>query len=320
MFDFTNVKAWKEACHPQIWLGYIYSIFDTTLNKIHVFLNPQGKLRFKLPPTTNDKTQSQQANMSTSTLTGILSQLRHNNLSKPQEVSSLLTKAKRQLLNLNALLPSPSTPPQLLSLARQTLETGALLSIRLHEPDAFTRYYQQLLPFYELPESSFEGNSSGQRSKVTGLYLLLLLTKGDYAGFHTVLEGLEVENEGKGGLQGNEYIQYPIKLERWLMEGSYDRVWRATKREGVPSEEYGVFSEVSTVTGILRQIDTAMSACSRVSLISVFCRSSLGRSARRLHRVQKKHIHHYRWRARRTYYFSIAKAAWWSSHKEGDGL
>ncbi len=31
------------------------------------------------------------------------------------------------------------------------------------------------------------------------------------------------------------------------MEGSYDRVWRATKREGVPSEEYGVFSEVSTV-------------------------------------------------------------------------
>ena len=80
---------------------------------------------------------------------------------------------------------------------------------------------------------------------MTGLYLLLLLTKGDYAGFHTVLEGLEIEVAGKGDLDGDEYIQYPVKLERWLMEGSYDRVWGATKREGAPSEEYGVFSEVS---------------------------------------------------------------------------
>jgi len=259
MFDFTQAKAWKESCRPQKWLGYIYSTFGTTLNKIHVILLSQDKLRTKLSPTPYDKIQPQRVDMSTSTLTSILSQLRNNSLSNPQEVSSLLTKAKRQLLNLNALLPSPSTPPQLLSLARQTLETGALLSIRLHEPDAFTRYYQQLLPFYELHESSFESNNSGQRSKVTGLYLLLLLTKGDYAGFHTVLEGLEVENEGKGGLQANEYIQYPIKLERWLMEGSYDRVWRATKREGVPSEEYGVFSEVSTATirSFLRQTKTA---------------------------------------------------------------
>lgn len=257
MFHFAQAKAWKQACRPQEWLGYIYSTFVTTLNKIHVILHPQDELRFNLSSTTHDKIRPHRADMSTSSLTNILSQLRNNSLSNPQEVSSLLTKAKRQLLNLNALLPSPSTPPQLLSLARQTLETGALLSIRLHEPDAFTRYYQQLLPFYELHESSFEGNNSGQRSKVTGLYLLLLLTKGDYAGFHTVLEGLEVENEGKGGLQGNDYIQYPIKLERWLMEGSYDRVWRATKREGVPSEEFGVFSEVSygVIISFLCQID-----------------------------------------------------------------
>lgn len=77
---------------------------------------------------------------------------------------------------------------------------------------------------------------------MTGLYLLLLLTKGDYAGFHTVLEGLEVEMGG--GLEEDRFIGYPVKLERWLMEGSYDRVWGATKREGVPGEEFGVFSEV----------------------------------------------------------------------------
>lgn len=48
----------------------------------------------------------------------------------------------------------------------------------------------------------------------------------------------------KGGLEADRYIGYPVKLERWLMEGSYDRVWGATKKEGVPSEEFAVFSEV----------------------------------------------------------------------------
>lgn len=191
--------------------------------------------------------------MSTSDLTKVLSQLHSHPPPSSDKIASLLSKAKRNLLELNALLPTPTTPPHILLLARETLETGALMSIRLQQPDAFTRYYQQLLPFYELPASSFKSshheahgaNTKGQRSKVTALYLLLLLTKGDYAGFHTVLEGLEVEEAGKGGgLEKDEFIQYPVKLERWLMEGSYDRVWGATKREGAPSEEFGVFSEV----------------------------------------------------------------------------
>ena len=48
----------------------------------------------------------------------------------------------------------------------------------------------------------------------------------------------------KGALEADRYIGYPVKLERWLMEGSYDRVWGATKKDGVPSEEFAVFSEV----------------------------------------------------------------------------
>lgn len=61
-----------------------------------------------------------------------------------------------------------------------------------------------------------------------------------------MLEGLEVEKGGGAGagLEEDRFIGYPVKLERWLMEGSYDRVWAATKREGVPGEEFGVFSEV----------------------------------------------------------------------------
>lgn len=180
---------------------------------------------------------------SISTLNSILHQLRSSPPPSPEKTTSLLSTAKRSLLTLNALLPTPQTPPHLLSLARELLETGALLSISLHQTEAFTRYYQQLLPFYELPPSAFSKHDESQRSKITGLYLLLLLTQGDYAGFHTVLEGLGVEMEG-GSIGEDKYVQYPIKLERWLMEGSYDRVWAATKKEGVPSQEFAVFSEV----------------------------------------------------------------------------
>ena len=184
--------------------------------------------------------------MSLQDLRNTLQQLQTSPPSDPKDISTLLSKAKRQLLHLNALLPSHSTSPQLLHLARSTLEIGALLSIRLQEPDTFTRYFQQLSPFYELPSESFSPQGDGQRSKVTGLYLLLLLTKGDYAEFHTVLEGLESEvglTHGKS-LETDKFIGYPVKLERWLMEGSYDRVWKAVGGEGVPSEEFGVFSDV----------------------------------------------------------------------------
>lgn len=164
------------------------------------------------------------------------------------ESSALLSKAKLALLKLNALTPTQSTPQNLLALARETYEQGALVSIRARNPDAFTRYVQQLQPFYELPASSLPPNLP-ERNKVTGLYLLLLLTQGRYAEFHSELESLATREGGGDGsaVEGDRYLGYPIKLERWLMEGSYDRVWKAMKSREVPSEEYGVFSEVRCV-------------------------------------------------------------------------
>lgn len=169
------------------------------------------------------------------------------------ESSALLSQAKRALLELDCLLPTSNTSPSRLALARLTLETGALFSIRSQDPDAFTRYYHQLLPFYELPASSYPSGAQSQSSKVTGLYLLLLLTKGDYAGFHTLLEGL-AEADGSG-FAGDRFLQYPVMLERSLMEGAYDRVWGATKGEGLPSEEFGVFSEVRISSRIAELIE-----------------------------------------------------------------
>lgn len=186
----------------------------------------------------------------------------HQTLSSrnPSGGPALLSRAKLALLHLNALLPTPRTPQPHLLAAREVLELGAMLSIRLQDPEGFTRYFQQLQPFYALPTNVLP-KEQGNSSKITGLYLLLLLSQGDYAGFHTLLETLEVAAQearekngggqgGKGGLEDDEFIQYPIRLEQALMEGSYDRVWGETKRERVPSPEFGVFSEVRSLTAL----------------------------------------------------------------------
>ncbi|KAI1808659.1 SAC3/GANP/Nin1/mts3/eIF-3 p25 family-domain-containing protein [Daldinia bambusicola] len=178
----------------------------------------------------------------------LLNLLRANPTLPYSEASALLSRAKIQLLQLKAATPSaPGTPgasSQHLALARDIYEQGALFSIRARNPDAFTRYVSQLQPFYELPDIA----GSGERNKVTGLYLLLLLTQGRYAEFHSELETLSTRAKegGTGEIEGDRFLGYPIKLERWLMEGSYDRVWKAMKSREVPSEEYGVFSEILT--------------------------------------------------------------------------
>lgn len=167
---------------------------------------------------------------------------------KPATLSQapqLLSRAKLALLRLNALIPSDSTSPEHLALARETLEQGAFISIRLRDTDAFTRYFQQLQPFYALPSPRGASRKQSNESKVTGLYLLLLLSVGDYAGFHTLLEGLESSEEGKEAVEKDEFVRYPVRMEQALMEGSYDKVWSEMKGERVPSEEFAIFSEVS---------------------------------------------------------------------------
>lgn len=166
-----------------------------------------------------------------------------------QSSTQLLTRAKLALLHNNALVPSATTPPNLLAAAQNILELGALISLRQQDAAAFTRYFQQLQPFYSASslQQNQQAQQESQRSKIIGLYLLLLLSQGDYAGFHTLLEGFEM-GEGVDGsnqrLEDDKFIQYPIRLEQWLMEGSYDRVWDETRSERVPSEEFAIFSGV----------------------------------------------------------------------------
>ncbi|KAL6852868.1 regulatory particle non-ATPase [Amphichorda felina] len=176
-------------------------------------------------------------------LSQILGQLKQSPSMNYSDANALLSKAKLSLLNLKALTPNPAIPQSTLALARETYEQGALFAIRARNPEAFTRYVQQLQPFYELPSSRLAPNLA-ERNKVTGLSLLLLLTQGRYAEFHSELESLANREGGGGDVESDRYLGYPIRLERWLMEGSYDRVWKAMKSSEVPCDEYSVFSEI----------------------------------------------------------------------------
>lgn len=76
-----------------------------------------------------------------------------------------------------------------------------------------------------------------------GLNLIRLLTQNRIADFHTKLESLPAD-----ALHDNKFIKHPVNLERWLMEGSYSKVWVA--REEAPAEEYKFF--VDSLMGTIR--------------------------------------------------------------------
>jgi 26S proteasome regulatory subunit N12 len=78
-----------------------------------------------------------------------------------------------------------------------------------------------------------------------GLNLIRLLTQNRIADFHTTLESLPLAADA---IADNPYISHPVNLERWLMEGSYSKVWSA--RGEAPTEEYKYF--VDSLMGTIR--------------------------------------------------------------------
>ncbi len=80
---------------------------------------------------------------------------------------------------------------------------------------------------------------------IRGLNLIRLLTQNRIADFHTTLESLPIPADA---IADNPYISHPVNLERWLMEGSYSKVWNA--RAEAPAEEYKYF--VDSLMGTIR--------------------------------------------------------------------
>lgn len=91
--------------------------------------------------------------------------------------------------------------------------------------------------------------ASSNQPPLLGLSLLRLLSSNAIASFHTTLETLPPSL-----VADSPYLQHPVNLERWLMEGSYSKVWRS--RDQVPQEEYRFF-----VDGLMETIRHEIASC-----------------------------------------------------------
>ncbi|KAI3628329.1 rpn12 [Malassezia furfur] len=157
-------------------------------------------------------------------------------------VASQLSQLKLMLAERELLYPQPPSPGGFdvdsLVIARDVAEIGALASVHAKDTDSFDRYWSQLKPFYldftYLPPSD-------NYEPIVGLSLLRKLSSNSISAFHMALEMLPAEL-----VRDSPYIQHPVLLERWLMEGSYSNVWR--ERQNVPREEFQFFVDMLMVT------------------------------------------------------------------------
>ncbi|KDQ64726.1 hypothetical protein JAAARDRAFT_167316 [Jaapia argillacea MUCL 33604] len=160
-----------------------------------------------------------------------------------KKCGQLLAKLKVGLIEAGLLVPQPGANLDDLVVARDILEIGAFASIRAKDIPSFDRYFSQLQTFYNDYGSSLP--PSPNEYPIRGLNLIRLLTQNRIADFHTTLESLPLRADS---ISSNPYISHPVNLERWLMEGSYSKVWNA--REEAPKEEYRFF--VDSLMGTIR--------------------------------------------------------------------
>ncbi|GJE84494.1 26S proteasome non-ATPase regulatory subunit 8 [Phanerochaete sordida] len=184
--------------------------------------------------------------MATTELATLYNQLKTTFTSQPADLKAcgeLLAKLKVGLIQHGLLVPQGDVDLSDLAVAREILEIGAFWSIRTRDIPSFDRYFSQLQTYYNDYSSALP--PSPREYPIRGLNLIRLLTQNRIADFHTTLESLPLPADS---LASNPYISHPINLERWLMEGSYSKVWNA--REEAPAEEYKFF--VDSLMGTIR--------------------------------------------------------------------
>jgi 26S proteasome regulatory subunit N12 len=131
-----------------------------------------------------------------------------------------------------------------LLISRAILEIGALCAINCRELEKFENLVLQLRAFYFNQVGNAQLSKSGKKNKILSLYLLLLLSKGDVVRFHSELEFL---NQNIKNIDNDLYLNYPIKIENWVLEGYYDKAVELIKdtdsEEKQKLREFNIFDE-----------------------------------------------------------------------------
>ncbi|KAF0697170.1 Aste57867_12164 [Aphanomyces stellatus] len=159
-----------------------------------------------------------------------------------KEAKDILRNLKIALIQLPSLPPTTTESPtavQERKLARDVLESATIMSVKEEDSAAFERNITQLKVYYnsfgdQLPKSPLHYPLLGTR-------LLHLLVENRMAEFHGELEILPSEG------RADPNIAFAMKLEQYLMEGSYNKVLEARTNEPNPYFKWFMSQLLQTV-------------------------------------------------------------------------
>ncbi|QID84837.1 regulatory particle non-ATPase [Saccharomyces pastorianus] len=155
----------------------------------------------------------------------------------------LLPPTKIELIKNNLLIPDLSIQNDIylndLTITKKILEVGALANIYTFDFDVFDSYFNQLKPYYF--SSDHKLSESDKKSKLISLYLLNLLAQNNTTKFHSELQFLDRHIKN---LEDDSLLSYPIKLDRWLMEGSYQKAWDLLQSGSQNITEFDSFTDI----------------------------------------------------------------------------
>ncbi|KAK6461126.1 SAC3/GANP/Nin1/mts3/eIF-3 p25 family-domain-containing protein [Scheffersomyces coipomensis] len=136
-----------------------------------------------------------------------------------------------------------------LRISQRILEIGVLSSLLSHNYTNFENYFSQLKPFYLNKKLYHKHELNTDTTKIISLNLLYLLSKGLISKFHIELE--IIYNSNQYNIDQDKYLQFPINLERNLMEGNYIKIWKLLNQTtNLPCFEYEHF--IDTLIHALR--------------------------------------------------------------------
>nr|CCA14333.1 26S proteasome nonATPase regulatory subunit putative [Albugo laibachii Nc14] len=171
------------------------------------------------------------------------------------DASKLSKKLKLELISLPSLPPcgvhSPTAAREL-SLAQHVLESATILSILNEDLADFERNVVQLKVYYGAVQPESTVASSSLFHPLMGTRLLHLLVENRMADFHNELELLDESDRNDAN------IAFGIKIEQYLMEGSYNKVLDA--RNHVPNQLFSFF-----LSQLLQTVRENIADCSQMA-------------------------------------------------------
>lgn len=152
----------------------------------------------------------------------------------PRSVADHLVQLKLLVMGFPSLPPTLADSPnekQEGLIARGVFEYASLLSVKADDMRSFERHIAQVKAYY-LDFRALLAESP-HRHLLLGLNLLHLLVENRLGDFHAEMELLG-EDDFK-----NPLVQFPVRLEEWLMEGSYNKILSTSSE--TPSPLYAPF-------------------------------------------------------------------------------